>query len=145
MTIKQISVFLENRPGHLAETCRALADAGVSIITLSLADTREFGIARLIVDNWEKARDILSAAGRVVNVRDVVAVTVADRPGGMADVLAALDAAGVNVEYSYAFAFHHGEKAVLVFRFENNAHALEALAAAGITVLAFSDILSDAS
>jgi hypothetical protein len=145
MTIKQISVFLENRPGHLAETCRALADAGVSIITLSLADTREFGIARLIVDNWEKARDILSAAGRVVNVRDVVAVTVADRPGGMADVLAALDAAGVNVEYSYAFAFHHGEKAVLVFRFENNARALEALAAAGITVLAFSDILSDAS
>ena len=145
MTIKQISVFLENRPGHLAETCRALADAGVSIITLSLADTREFGIARLIVDNWEKARDILSAAGRVVNVRDVVAVTVADRPGGMADVLAALDAAGVNVEYSYAFAFHHGEKAVLVFRFENNARALEALAAAGITVLAFSDSLSDAS
>lgn len=145
MTIKQISVFLENRPGHLAETCRALADAGVSIITLSLADTREFGIARLIVDNWEKARDILSAAGRVVNVRDVVAVTVADRPGGMADVLAALDAAGVNVEYSYAFAFHHGEKAVLVFRFENNARALEALAAAGITVLAFGDILSDAS
>lgn len=145
MTIKQISVFLENRPGHLAETCRALADAGVSIITLSLADTREFGIARLIVNDWEKARDILSAAGRVVNVRDVVAVTVADRPGGMADVLSALDKAGVNVEYSYAFAFHHGEKAVLVFRFEDNERALAALAAAGITVLAFTDILSDAS
>lgn len=145
MTIKQISVFLENRPGHLAETCRALADAGVSIITLSLADTREFGIARLIVDDWEKARDILSAAGRVVNVRDVVAVTVADRPGGMADVLSALDKAGVNVEYSYAFAFHHGEKAVLVFRFEDNERAIAALAAAGIAVLAFTDILSDAS
>ena len=144
MTIKQISVFLENRPGHLAEACRALADAGVNIITLSLADTREFGIARLITDDWEKARDVLSASGRVVNVRDVVAVTVPDKPGGMADVLAALDAAGVNVEYSYAFAFHHGEKAVLVFRFADNAKALDALGKAGIAVLAFADIMTDA-
>ena len=145
MTIKQISVFLETRPGHLAETCRALAEANVSIITLSLADTREFGIVRMIVDSWEKARDVLTAKGRVVNVRDVVAVTVPDRPGGMAEVLTALDAAKVNVEYSYAFAFHHGEKAVLVFRFEDNNKALAALSSAGIDVLAFADILSDAN
>ena len=136
MTIKQLSVFLENRPGHLAETCRTL--------TLSLADTREFGIVRMIVDSWEKARDVLTAKGRVVNVRDVVAVTVPDRPGGMAEELSALDAAKVNVEYSYAFAFHHGEKAVLVFRFEDNAKAIAALSAAGIDVLAFADILTDA-
>ena len=135
MTIKQISVFLENRPGHLAETCRTLADAGVSIITLSLADTREFGIVRMIVDSWEKARDVLTAKGRVVNVRDVVAVTVPDRPGGMAEVLTALDAAKVNVEYSYAFAFHHGEKAVLVFRFADNEKAERALAEAGYSTL----------
>ena len=144
MTIKQISIFLENRPGHLAETCRALAEASVNIITLSLADTREFGIVRMIVDDWEKARDVLAAKGRVVNVRDVVAVTVPDRPGGMAEILSALDAAQVNVEYSYAFAFHHGEKAVLVFRFEDNAKALTALSAAGIDVLAFPDIISEA-
>ena len=144
MTIKQLSVFLETRPGHLAETCRTLAEAQVNIITLSLADTREFGIVRMIVDNWEKARDVLSAKGRVVNVRDVVAVTVPDRPGGMAEILDALDAAKVNVEYSYAFAFHHGEKAVLVFRFEDNAKAVAALSAAGIDVLAFADILTDA-
>ena len=77
-------------------------------------------------------------------MRDVVAVTVPDRPGGMAEVLTALDAAKVNVEYSYAFAFHHGEKAVLVFRFEDNAKAVAALSAAGIDVLAFADILTDA-
>ncbi len=144
MTIKQLSVFLENRPGHLAETCRALAEAEVNIITLSLADTREFGIVRMIVDNWEKARDVLAAKGRVVNVRDVVAVMVPDRPGGMAEVLSALDAAKVNVEYSYAFAFHHGEKAVLVFRFADNDKAIAALSAAGIDMLAFPDILTDA-
>ena len=144
MTIKQLSVFLENRPGHLAETCRILAEAEVNIITLSLADTREFGIVRMIVDNWEKARDVLSAKGRVVNVRDVVAVMVPDRPGGMAEVLSALDAAQVNVEYSYAFAFHHGEKAVLVFRFGDNDKAVAALASAGVDMLAFSDILTDA-
>lgn len=143
MTLKQISVFLENRPGHLADTCRALADAGVNIITLSLADTREFGIVRLIVDDWEKARDVLAARGRVVNTREVVAVAVPDRPGGMADVLAVLDAAGVNVDYSYAFAFHHGEKAALVFRFADNDKALAALAAAGVSVLAFADVLND--
>ena len=117
----------------------------MNIITLSLADTREFGIVRMIVDNWEKARDVLTAKGRVVNVRDVVAVTVPDRPGGMAEVLSALDAAKVNVEYSYAFAFHHGEKAVLVFRFEDNDKAIAALSAAGIDVLAFADILTDAN
>ena len=144
MTIKQISVFLENRPGHLAETCRTLADAGVSIITLSLADTREFGIVRMIVDSWEKARDVLTAKGRVVNVRDVVAVTVPDRPGGMAEVLTALDAAKVNVEYSYAFAFHHGEKAVLVFRFDDNEKACAALAAAGHPVLDYKSVLEEA-
>ena len=144
MTIKQLSVFLENRPGHLAETCRTLAEAQVNIITLSLADTREFGIVRMIVDNWEKARDVLSAKGRVVNVRDVVAVTVPDRPGGMAEILDALDAAKVNVEYSYAFAFHHGEKAVLVFRFDDNEKACKALAAAGHPVLDFKSVLEEA-
>ena len=144
MTIKQLSVFLENRPGHLAETCRTLAEAQVNIITLSLADTREFGIVRMIVDNWEKARDVLTAKGRVVNVRDVVAVTVPDRPGGMAEVLSALDAAKVNVEYSYAFAFHHGEKAVLVFRFDDNEKACKALADAGHPVLDYKSVLEEA-
>ena len=144
MTINQISVFLENRPGQLAGICRTLADAGISIVTLSLADTAEFGIVRMIVDDHAKAREVLKAAGHVANVREVVAVTVPDRPGGMAEILDVLDTAKVDIEYSYAFAFHHGEKAVLVFRFDDNENACRALAEAGHDVLDFDAVLEEA-
>ena len=135
MRIRQISIFLENRPGQLSTICRDLADAGINIATLSLADTADFGIVRMIVDDHEKAKDVLTEKGHVVNVREVIAVCVPDRPGGMAEVMQVLDKAGVNIEYSYAFAFHKGEKAVLVFRFSDNARAESALKAAGYTTL----------
>ena len=135
MEIRQLSIFLENKPGQLSAICRALADAGVNIATLSLADTSDFGIVRMIVDDHEKAKDVLMEKGHVVNVREVIAVCVPDRPGGMAEVMQVLDKAGVNIEYSYAFAFHKGEKAVLVFRFSDNAKAESALKAAGYTTL----------
>ncbi len=144
MHIRQISIFLQNKPGQLSQICRALADADINIATLSLADTSDFGIVRLIVDDHEKAKATLTAKGHVVNVREVVAVCVPDRPGGMAAVMAALDSAGANIEYSYAFAFHKGEQAVLVFRFEDNAKAVKALAEAGFLTLAEKDVL-DAS
>ena len=133
MRIRQISIFLENRPGQLSAICRDLADAGINIATLSLADTADFGIVRMIVDDHEKAKDVLAEKGHVVNVREVIAVCVPDRPGGMAEVMQVLDAAGANIEYSYAFAFHKGEKAVLVFRFDDNAKAENALKTAGYT------------
>ena len=135
MRIRQISIFLENKPGQLSAICRDLADAGINIATLSLADTADFGIVRMIVDDHEKAEDVLAEKGHVVNVREVIAVCVPDRPGGMAEVMQVLDKAGVNIEYSYAFAFHKGEKAVLVFRFDDNAKAENALKAAGYTTL----------
>lgn len=135
MQIRQISIFLENKPGQLSAICRDLADAEINIATLSLADTTDFGIVRMIVDNHDKARESLTAKGHVVNISQVVAVCVPDRPGGMADVMQVLDRAGVNIEYSYAFAFHKGEKAVLVFRFSDNAKAEEALKAAGYITL----------
>ena len=135
MRIRQISIFLENRPGQLSTICRDLADAGINIATLSLADTADFGIVRMIVDDHEKAKDVLAEKGHVVNVREVIAVCVPDRPGGMAEVMQVLDKAGVNIEYSYAFAFHKGEKAVLVFRFSDNGKAESALKAAGYTTL----------
>ena len=140
MRIRQISIFLENKPGQLSTICRALADAEVNIVTLSLADTADFGIVRMIVDDHEKAKAVLSDRGHVVNVREVIAVCVPDRPGGMAEVLQALDKAGANIEYSYAFAFHEGEKAVLVFRFDDNAKAENALKAAGYTTLGEEEI-----
>ena len=135
MQIRQISIFLQNEPGQLSRICRDLAEAGINIATLSLADTSDFGIVRMIVDDHEKARDTLVAKGHAAKVTDVLAVCVPDRPGGMAEVMAALDKAGVNIEYSYAFAFHKGEKAVLVFRFSDNAKAEAALKAAGFLTL----------
>jgi hypothetical protein len=135
MKINQISLFLENKPGHLNAVCRTLAEAQINIVTLSLADTQQFGIVRLIVEEWQKAKTVLEQAGYVVNVREVVAATVPDRPGGMAEVLDAISQADVNIEYMYAFAFHHGTEAVLVFRFDNPDRAIEALKAAGRDVL----------
>ena len=135
MQIRQISIFLENKPGQLSAICRALADADINIATLSLADTSDFGIVRMIVDDHEKAKAVLTDKGHVVNVREVIAVCVPDRPGGMAEVMQVLDNAGANIEYSYAFSFHKGEKAVLVFRFSDNVKAEAALKAAGYTTL----------
>ncbi len=141
MQIRQISIFLENRPGQLSQICRDLANVNVNIATLSLADTSDFGIVRMIVDDHELARDVLTDCGHVVNVSKVVAVCVPDRPGGMAGVMTVLDAAGVNITYSYAFAFHKGEKAVLVFRFDDNKKAEAALAEAGYTTLTETEVM----
>lgn len=144
MQIRQISIFLENKPGQLSQICRDLADAGINIATLSLADSSDFGIVRMIVDDQEKAQNVLTDKGHVVNVCNVVAVGVPDQPGGMAGVMAVLDAAEVNIEYSYAFAFHSGGKAVLVFRFTDNAKAEAALAASGYAALSESEVLKGA-
>ena len=144
MLIRQISIFLENRKGQLSQICRDLSSADINIATLSLADTRDFGIVRMIVDDHDKANDVLTGRGHVVKVTQVVAVCVPDRPGGMADVMQVLDTADVNIEYSYAFSFHKGEKAVLVFRFSDNAVAEKALAAAGFVTLTETDVMKAA-
>lgn len=144
MKIQQISLFLENKPGHLNAICRTLAGAGINIVTLSLADTQQFGIVRLIVEEWQKAKEVLEAAGYVVNVREVVAAAVADRPGGMAELLDVIGKANVNIEYMYAFTFRHGREAVLVFRFDKPDRAIEALQAAGRDVLDSVSLFSQA-
>jgi hypothetical protein len=135
MTIRQLSLFVENRPGRLVEPCRALAEAGIDIRTLTLADTQQFGILRLIVSDWERARMLLEQAGYVVNVAEVVAVEVDDRPGGLAGLLDTLAPAGINIEYMYAFTFGRGGRAILIFRFDRPADAVKHLLAAGVSVL----------
>ena len=140
MNINQISIFLQNRTGQLAEICKTLAVNDISIVTLSLADTTDFGIVRMIVDDHEKALKVLTEAGHLVKVNPVFAVTVPDRPGGMAEIVTLLSAHDCSIEYSYAFSFHHGEKAVLVFRFGDNAKAEQVLSAAGYTTLSESQI-----
>jgi hypothetical protein len=133
MKLHQLSLFLENRPGQLKVPCKILADAGINIVTLSLADTQQFGILRLIVKDWEKAREVLGKAGCVVNVTEVLAIDVEDRPGGLAALLETLDQAGLAIEYMYAFTCGpRHNKATMVFRFENPDAAITALTAAGI-------------
>jgi hypothetical protein len=135
MKIHQLSVFVENRPGHLIAPCRVLAAAGINIVTLSLAETQTFGVLRLVVRDWQTAKQALEAAGIAVSVTEVVAAEVDDRPGGLAEVLEELEKAGINVEYMYAFATRLGEKAVLVFRFNDPDAAIAALARSPVNVL----------
>lgn len=135
MKLNQLSVFLENKPGRLTSVCRPLAEAGINILTLSLADTQQFGILRLIVRDWQKARDLLEKAGNVVKVTEVVAIEVADRPGGLSHVLDVIEKLSINVEYMYAFTFRRDDKAVLVFRFEEPDKAAQALQANGLNLI----------
>ena len=135
MKIKQLSVFLENKPGRLSEPCHALSKAGVNILTLSLADTQQFGIMRLIVKEPEKAKDVLTQAGCVVKATEVVAVEVEDRPGGLADILEIIEAADISIEYMYAFTFGRKDKAALVFRFDDPDKAIDVLKDKGVNVI----------
>lgn len=117
MTIKQISVFLENKPGSLAEATEALRRGGVNLRALCIADTRDFGILRLIADDWEKANAVLTRAGYTTALTQVLVAVVADDPGAMSQLLRALAAAQVSVEYTYAFLSKKEQKgAVVVLR-----------------------------
>jgi hypothetical protein len=135
MHVEQISIFIENKFGRLAEVTRILGEAGVNIRTLSLADTSDFGILRLIVNDAEKAKSVLKDRGFTVSKTEVVAVEIPDRPGGLADILQVLDASGINVEYMYAFVERCGENAVMIFRFDETKKAIEALLAKNFNVL----------
>jgi len=139
MKIKQLSLFLENKPGHLLAIAKTLADAGINITTLSLADTEQFGIVRLIIREWEKAKAVLEKAGFVTNVCDVIAIKVSHIPGGLAQLLGIVSGA-VNIEYMYAFPAHRDGNAIMVFRFSNADQAMAALESAGISPLAEADV-----
>lgn len=142
MKLVQISVFLENRAGRLAEVTKILGDAEVNIRALSLADTSDFGILRLIVDKTEEAIEALRTNKFTASLTEVVAVEVDDRPGGLARVLDILQNKGINVEYMYAFVEKFSEKAVLVFRFENLEEAIRTLSESGIRVLKGEEVRS---
>lgn len=128
MQVEQISVFLENRAGRLAEVSAILAEAGVNIRALSLADTSDFGVLRLIVNNNEKAMETLKNAGFTVGKTNVLAVEVEDRPGGLHKILDVLYKSKINVEYMYAFVQQTGNNAVMIFRFDQTEKAMNVLA-----------------
>lgn len=135
MKVEQISVFLENKPGTLAEVTRILGESGVNIRALSLADTKDFGILRLIVNDNEKAREVLDQKGLTVRKTEVVAVEVPDRPGGLADILKILAEANINVEYLYAFVQQSGENAIIIFRFDETDRAIAVLSEKKVRIL----------
>ncbi|MEW6443326.1 MAG: ACT domain-containing protein [bacterium] len=135
MTAKQVSIFLENRAGRLAEVTRLLGDRGINIRALSLADTADFGILRILVNDVETAVALLKQEGLTVRQTDVVAAEVPDRPGGLAHLLEILSGEGINVEYMYAFVRSRAESAIMIFRFDETQKAVEVLSRHGVRIL----------
>ena len=135
MFIKQLSVFVENKSGRLAEITAVLAGAGIDIRALSIADTTNFGILRLIVDKPDEAEAALKAAGLTVSLTNVIAIGIPDQPGGFAAAMKALSDAGVGIEYMYAFISRDEGRACVILRVENNDAAIRALRDGGIELL----------
>lgn len=135
MKVEQISIFLENRAGRLSEVTRVLSESGVNIRALSLADTSDFGILRLIVSDFDKAKQVLKENGFTVGRTTVVAVEVEDKPGGLHNILNLLSGKGINVEYMYAFVQQSGKNAVLIFRFDRTDEAIEILQKNGLKIV----------
>lgn len=135
MKSEQLSVFLENRAGRLAEVTRTLAEAGVNIRALSLADTSDFGILRLIVCNHEKAQMVLKEKGFTLGRTHVVAVEVPDQPGGLDAILQLMSVNNINVEYMYAFAQNATDNAVMIFRFDKTDAAIDLLQQNNFSIL----------
>ncbi|MBT1071543.1 ACT domain-containing protein [Pelotalea chapellei] len=135
MKVEQLSIFIENKSGRLAEITRILGEAGINIRALSLADTSDFGILRLIVNDVETAKRVLKDKGFTVNKTEVVAVEVPDQPGGLSTILQALDSDLINVEYMYAFVERCGGNAVIIFRFDETDKAITTLKARNFNIL----------
>jgi hypothetical protein len=144
MKLKQLSLFLENKPGALSRPIRLLAKGKFNILTLSIAEANQFGILRLILRDWDQAKKFLEKNGFVVRVTDMVAVEVADEPGGLARILGVVEKAGINVEFMYAFTEKRANKAVLVFRFDDPDNAIKILQKGKVNVIASSDLQNGA-
>ncbi|MBN2028487.1 MAG: ACT domain-containing protein [Actinobacteria bacterium] len=140
MKVKQVSVFLENKSGRLYEVCKSLAEAGVNIRALSIAETADYGVLRLIVSDPVKAMRVMAEEAFTVSETEVIAVEVPDVPGGLSGVLGPLYDANVNIEYLYCFVEKSGESAIVVFRVEQIDEAIRALQGGGYTVMREEDV-----
>ena len=142
MQVEQIAVFLENKSGRLADITSILADNDINIRALSVADTADFGILRLIVNKVEEAQAVLKKGGFTVSKTSVVAVAVPDRVGGLASVLRAVTEGGYNVEYMYAYAHRADGSAVMIFRFDDMVNAMTMLQKKGFALVSSHEICS---
>ena len=135
MLQKQICVFVENKKGRLAEVTKALGDNGVDMSALSIAYTTDFGILRLIVDDPDKAEKALRENGFTVSITDVIAMSVQDKPGGLAEALGILDNLDINIEYMYAFLRKNSNMATVIVRVANPQEAIEKIRETSISLL----------
>ncbi|MCL1815472.1 MAG: ACT domain-containing protein [Treponema sp.] len=135
MEIKQISVFFENKPGRLGEVTRVLADAGINLRAISIADTADFGILRLIVNNQEKAAAALNEAGFTTRITNVAAVEIEDEPGSLAKVMDIFKTASVNIEYLYASLEGKEGKAAVIFKLEDHDKGLRLIQENGLSMI----------
>jgi len=135
MSVKQISIFLENKKGRLAEVTHLLAAEKVNIRALSLADTADFGVLRINVNDPDACLAVLKASSIVAQVTEVIAVEIEDKPGGLARALAVLDAAGLNVEYMYAYVEKKKDNAIVICKIDDRERALEVLSDKGVATL----------
>jgi hypothetical protein len=142
MKTNQISVFIENRSGRLAKIATVLGNAGINIRAMSLADTSDFGILRLIVNNTNKAKETFSDHGFTVRVSEVIAVAIPDTPGALGNLLSIMEHAGLNVEYMYAFLEKNMDQAIIIFRFNDTDKAIETLLENDINVIEEKQLLT---
>ncbi|HNW39835.1 MAG TPA: ACT domain-containing protein [Candidatus Omnitrophota bacterium] len=140
MKIIQLSIFLENKKGRLYEAVQALGEASINIKALTIAESEEFGVLRIVVDKPETALQVLKEKGFVASITDIVAVEVNDRPGGLAGVLKIFNDQDINVEYMYAFDEKNADNAIVVFRFDDSDKAIAVLAKNKIRVLGKKEI-----
>lgn len=135
MKVSQLSVFIENKSGRLADVTRALENGRINIRALSIADTIDYGLLRLIVNDPAAAKSTLVNAGFTVTLTEVLAIEVPDKPGGLADIIEILAEGGLNIEYMYAFVGASGENAIVIFRIERIDEAIPILQSKGVRIL----------
>lgn len=140
MAIRQLSVFLENRHGTLVEVTELLAKEGIDIRAMALADTQDFGILRLIVNDPDAAKAALAKIGFVASINEVTAVAIDDNPGALSEVIRVMAENQINIEYMYAFLTNHKDNAYVVLRVIDNDNAAEVLTANGVTLVGETDI-----
>ncbi len=140
MLIKQISVFIENKSGRLAQITKQFGEKGVNILALSIADTTDFGILRLIVSNPEVAEETVREFGLTAKTTDVIGISIPHIPGGLATALSVLSDNGISIEYMYAFATRSEDNAMVILKVSDNSSAAKVLTDSGIKILSKEDI-----
>jgi hypothetical protein len=141
MPTRQVSVFLENRKGRLAEVTKLLADEGINIRSLSLADMADFGVLRMIVSDRRRCLEVLKSHGLAAQETEVIAVQMEDHPGGLHQIVEILNAAAINIEYLYAFFKRSGASAIVVLKSDDAARAAESLRRSGLSILGDDELL----